>query len=154
MTEITITRSRKKSRAKPNNGRSKVKAGAIEDSGEARSRRLLEAVLALRDGDFSVRLPVGWSGTDGQIAAAFNEALMHQDRIAREVTRLSVAVGKEGRLKQRMSVPGAIGGGGGDVDALKTLLGDLWRPLTHVARTIWAVAQGDICPTLRAEGGG
>src|SRR5215467_14795831 len=98
MTETTIARSLKKSRsAAPNNGRSKLKAGVSEESAEMRSLQLLEAVRALRDGDFSVRLPVGWVGTDGQLAEAFNQALAHQERITREVTRLSVAVGKEGR---------------------------------------------------------
>ena len=76
-------------------------------SGEARLRTILAAIMAFRDGDFSVRLPTDWAGTDGRIAEAFNQAIAHEDRIAREVTRLSVTVGKEGRLKQRMSVPGA-----------------------------------------------
>jgi PAS domain S-box-containing protein len=98
MTETTIARSLKKSRSATfNNGKSKLKAGVPEDSAEMRSLQLLEAVRALRDGDFSVRLPVGWVGTDGQLAEAFNQALAHQERITREVTRLSVAVGKEGR---------------------------------------------------------
>jgi HAMP domain-containing protein/signal transduction histidine kinase/DNA-binding response OmpR family regulator len=109
------------------------------------------AVRALRDGDFSVRLPLGWDGTDGQIAEAFNEALAHQDRIAREVTRLSVAVGKEGRLKQRMSVPGAVGGWAANVDSLNTLLDDLVRPTTDVARTIGAVAKGDLGQSMELE---
>src|SRR5687767_12240087 len=112
MTERTITRSRKKSPiATFDNGKSpRLKNGPFEESEEARSLQLLEAVRALRDGDFSARLPAGWAGTDGRIAEAFNQALAHQDRITREVARLSQAVGKEGRLKQRMSVPGAIGG--------------------------------------------
>src|ERR1700681_67418 len=153
MTETTITRSRKKSpTATLNNGKSsRVKAGSSEESGEARSLQLLQAARALRDGDFSVRLPVGWAGTDGRIAEAFNQALSHQDRIAREVTRLSVAVGKEGRLKQRMSVPGAVGEWAEKVDSLNTLLDDLVRPTTDVARTIGAVAKGDLGQSMELE---
>src|SRR5215472_2735408 len=155
MTETTIARSLKKSRsAAPDNGRSKLKAGVPEESAEMRSLQLLEAVRALRDGDFSVRLPAGWAGTDGQLAEAFNQALAHQDRIAREITRLSVAVGKEGRLKQRMSVPGAIGGWALNVDSLNTLLDDLVRPTTDVARTIGAVAKGDLGQSMELEADG
>jgi HAMP domain-containing protein/signal transduction histidine kinase/DNA-binding response OmpR family regulator len=150
MTETTITRSRKKST--PANGKSsRLKAGSFAETGEVRSLQLLEAVRALRDGDFSVRLPVGWAGTDGRIAEAFNQALSHQDRIAREVTRVSVAVGKEGRLKQRMSVPGAIGGWAANVNSLNTLLDDLVRPTTDVARTIGAVAKGDLGQSMDLE---
>ena len=93
----------------------------------------------------------GGEDTDGQIAEAFNQALAHQDRITREVTRLSVAVGKEGRLKQRMSVPGAIGGWAANVDSLNTLLDDLVRPTTDVARTIGAVAKGDLGQSMELE---
>src|ERR1044071_1816295 len=75
-----------------------------ESAAEARSRQLIAAMVAFRDGDFSVRLPADWAGTDGRIAEAFNQALAHEERISREVLRLSVSVGKEGRLKQRMSV--------------------------------------------------
>jgi HAMP domain-containing protein/CheY-like chemotaxis protein/signal transduction histidine kinase len=153
MTATTLTRSRKKSPAGMlNNGKSsKSKVRSLEESGEDRSLQLLKAVRALRDGDFSARLPVRWAGREGQIAEAFNQALAHQDRIAREVTRLSVAVGKEGRLKQRMSVPGAIGGWAANVDALNTLLDDLVRPTTDVARTIGAVAKGDLGQSMELE---
>ena len=151
MAETTVARSRKKpSSALLTNGKSR-KAGFIDAAAAARSLQLLEAVRALRDGDFSVRLPVGWGDTDGRIAEAFNQALAHQDRITREVTRLSVAVGKEGRLKQRMSVPGAIGGWAANVDSLNTLLDDLVRPTTDVARTIGAVAKGDLGQSMDLE---
>src|SRR5215470_12877979 len=155
MTETTTARVRKKfSSSTFRNGKSKVKAGVFEDSSGTRSLQLLEALRALRDGDFSVRLPVGWAGADGQIAEAFNEALARQDRITREVTRLSMAVGKEGRLKQRMSVPGAIGGWAVNVDSLNTLLDDLVRPTTDVARTIGAVAKGDLGQSMELEADG
>ena len=63
-----------------------------------------------------------------------------------------MAVGKEGRLKQRMSVPGAIGGWAANVDSLNTLLDDLVRPTTDVARTIGAVAKGDLGQSMESGG--
>ena len=125
--------------------------GAKKDVSEARLRRILVAVCGFRDGEFSVRLPADWTGMEGQIAEAFNQAVAHEDRIAREVTRLSVAVGKEGRLLQRMKAPGAVGGWAQKVDSLNTLLDDLVRPTTEVARTIGAVAKGDLVQSMELE---
>jgi HAMP domain-containing protein/signal transduction histidine kinase/CheY-like chemotaxis protein len=118
---------------------------------EHRSRRILAALIALRDGDFSVRLPTEWAGIDGRIAEAFNQAIGHEDRIAREVARLSVTVGKEGRIKQRLSLPGAIGGWAEKIAFLNTLLDDLVRPTAEVARTIGAVAKGDLGQSMELE---
>ncbi|QEL16236.1 hybrid sensor histidine kinase/response regulator [Limnoglobus roseus] len=122
-----------------------------ENSGDARARLILSAIIAFRDGNFSTRLPADWAGTDGRIAEAFNQTIAHEDRIAQEVARLSLTVGKEGRLKQRMSVPGAIGGWASKIDSLNTLLDDLVRPTTDVARTIGAVAKGDLGQSMDLE---
>ena len=137
--------------------RRKTRSGLVADDGpvvepaEVRSRQLLAAMRAFRDGDFSLRLPGDWPGTDGRIAEAFNQTIAHEDRIAREVTRLSETVGKEGRLKQRMSLPGATGGWAAKVDSLNTLLDDLVRPTTDVARAIGAVAKGDLGQSMELE---
>jgi HAMP domain-containing protein/CheY-like chemotaxis protein/signal transduction histidine kinase len=111
---------------------------------EARSRQLLTAMIAFRDGDFSVRLPNDWIGLEGRLAEAFNQALSQEQRISTEVARLSKTVGRDGRLQQRMSVPAAVGGWAATVDLLNTLIDDLVRPTTEIARTIGAVAKGDL----------
>src|SRR4029077_6833375 len=90
-------------------------------------------------------------GIDGQIAAAFNQALSHEDQLSREVERLSRIVGREGRLTQRMSGPGAIGGGAAQADCFNTLLDDLVRPTTEISRTIGAVAKGDLAQSMELE---
>jgi HAMP domain-containing protein len=124
------------------------------DAAELRSRQLLAAIMAFRDGDFSVRLPLDWTGADGRIAEALNQIIASEMNLTSEVKRLSVAVGKEGRLQQRMSVPGAIGGWAQKVDSLNTLLDDLVRPTTEVARTIGAVAKGDLGQSMELEADG
>jgi CheY-like chemotaxis protein len=112
---------------------------------------MLASMLAFRDGNFSVRLPSEWDGIDGQIAAAFNQAISYEDRLSREVERLGRTVGREGRLKQRMSVPAAIGGWAAKVDCFNTLLDDLVRPTTEISRTIGAVARGDLGQSMDLE---
>ncbi|HKD28160.1 MAG TPA: chemotaxis protein, partial [Xanthobacteraceae bacterium] len=98
-----------------------------------------------------MRLPSDWEGIDGQIAAAFNQALSHEERISREMAQLSRTVGREGRLKQRMSVPGATGGWAAKVDGFNTLLDDLVRPTTEISRTIGAVAKGDLGQSMALD---
>src|SRR5258708_35250859 len=70
------------------------------DAADLFSKRLLVALLSLRDGDFTVRLPPDWTGVNGKIADAFNEIAAVSERRARETARVSRAVGKEGKLKQ------------------------------------------------------
>src|SRR5205085_8349429 len=121
------------------------------NAAEARLRQMLSAMTSFRDGDFSVRLPVDWAGTEGRSAEAFNHALAHDERTSREIGRLRASAGKEGRLKQRMSLPGARGGWAGTVDSLNTLIDDLVRPTTEIARTIGAVAKGDLGQSMELE---
>jgi len=111
---------------------------------DRRSRQILAGLVSFRDGDFTVRLPGDWAGTDGRIAEAFNEAIGREGDITKEASRLSATVGKEGRLTQRMNVPGAVGGWADKVDSLNTLIDDLVRPTIDIARTIGAVAKGDL----------
>jgi PAS domain S-box-containing protein len=112
---------------------------------------MLASMLAFRDGNFSVRLPSDWDGIDGQIAAAFNQAISYEDRLSHEVERLGRTVGREGRLKQRMSVPGATAGWAAKVDCFNTLMDDLVRPTTEISRTIGAVARGDLGQSIELE---
>jgi HAMP domain-containing protein/CheY-like chemotaxis protein/signal transduction histidine kinase len=146
----------KKSRAAATRGKGKLVqsapvAGLREDSPDARSRLIVAAIEAFRDGDFTVRLPTHWSQPEAQIAAAFNQTIAQKQRISMEVTRLSATVGKEGRLRQRMSLPGAIGGWAAEVDSINTLIDDLVRPTTEIARTIGAVAKGDLAESMDLE---
>src|SRR3978361_532329 len=98
MSETTIVRDRKKSGSTtPGNGKH-----FGDDPGAIRSRQLLTAMLAFRDGDFSVRLPADWPGSEGRVAEAFNQCVAHESRISREVARLSLTVGKVGRLRHRL----------------------------------------------------
>ncbi|MGA7415404.1 MAG: HAMP domain-containing protein, partial [Bryobacteraceae bacterium] len=156
MTETTIAPSTGKSPGVATNGngdRTDPKARRIsaDKAGEARLRLILGTMVAFRDGDFSVRLPADWTETEGLIAEAFNQVIAQKQRISKEVTRLSETVGKEGRLKQRMTLPGSIGGWAAEADSMNTLIDDLVRPTTESARTIGAVAKGDLGQSMDLE---
>ncbi|WP_345786476.1 HAMP domain-containing protein [Prosthecobacter sp.] len=108
-------------------------------------------MLAFRKGDFTTRLPEGWTGVHGKIADAFNDVLGMSQRRAGEAARVSRVVGKEGRLRQRIVITGMVGGWADEVQALNTLMDDLVRPTTEVTRTIGAVAKGDLGQSMAIE---
>jgi len=124
-------------------------------AGEAEyGQHVLQAMIAFRDGDLSQRLPAGWGGVFGKIADAFNEVAALNDRRVHENRRVCQAVGKEGKLKQRMSVPGAAGAWADEVSQFNTLVEDLVWPTTEVARAIGAVAKGDLGQSMSLEADG
>src|ERR1700722_14341040 len=123
----------------------------LGESSESRSRQILKAFVAFRDGEFAVRLPADWPGIDGRIAETFNQTIAREESITREVRRLSVTVGKEGRLKQRITLPGAVGDWSVMADSINALIDDLVRPTVDVARTIGAVAKGDLSQSMELE---
>src|SRR3984885_9636907 len=132
----------------------KARPGSSAKSSDDQLQMLLGAMTAFRDGDFSRRLPSNWPGIEGRIAEAFNQSIAHEDRISREVARLSVTVGRDGRLRQRMSMPGAIGQWATKIESINTLIDDLVRPTAEIARTIGAVAKGDLGQSMELEADG
>ena len=122
--------------------------GSDEASFEA---ELLRAVLTFRGGDFSTRLPTKWEGLSGRIADAFNEIAAMSERRTRQAAYVARAVGKEGRLQERFATSGFVGGWADELEALNVLLDDLARPTAEVARTIGAVAKGDLGQAIALE---
>ena len=115
------------------------------------SRSLLAAMLRLKEGDFGVRMPSDLTGVDGKIADAFNDIAAVSERRSRETSRVTHSVGKEGKLKQRMTVAGATGGWAAEVNAINTLIDDLVWPTTEVTRAVGAVAKGDLGQSMALE---
>src|SRR5262245_54911006 len=123
----------------------------IREHDEQFANQLLLAMLAFRNGDFSARLPANLTGIEGKIADAFNEVIYVSEHRARETARVSRAVGKEGKLKQRMDVMGARGGWAEEVAAINMLIDDLAWPTTEVTRAVGAVAKGDLAQSMALE---
>ena len=78
---------------------------------EVDSSALLKTLIAFRDGDFSVRMPVDQTGVAGKVADTLNDIFKLSDRMAGEFSRISRAVGKEGKISQRASLGAASAGG-------------------------------------------
>src|SRR3954447_6201274 len=115
------------------------------------STTLLVALTALKKGDFSIRLPIDWSGVAGKIADTFNEVTDRNERMARELERLSRVVGKEGRISQRATLGDVSGSWEESIASVNALIDDLVHPTSETARVIGAVAQGDLSQTMALE---
>ena len=112
---------------------------------------LLTALTALKKGDYSIRLPMEWTGVAGKVADTFNEVAELNERMAKELERLSRVVGKDGRLLQRASLGDVSGFWRDSIDSVNELIGDLVHPTSETARVIGAVAQGDLSQTMALE---
>src|SRR6476659_64732 len=115
------------------------------------SRALLSAMLSFRAGDFAARMPADLVGVEGKIADAFNDVVALSERRAKETARVTRAVGREGKLRQRMTVAGVVGGWSHEVEAINTLIDDLVWPTTEVTRAVGAVAKGDLGQSMALE---
>jgi CheY-like chemotaxis protein/signal transduction histidine kinase/HAMP domain-containing protein len=112
---------------------------------------LLSTLMALKKGDFSVRMPSDWTGVSGKIADTLNDIIETKQKMVETVTEVSRVVGREGHLTQRADVPGVVGGWSTIISSVNTLIDDLVRPTTEMARVIGAVAKGDLSQTMALE---
>ncbi len=120
----------------------------IEDQ---RLQPLLESLRAARQGEFSNRLPALPAGVLSEIHAAFNDMIALNEAMADEMVRIARIVGREGRMTERATLPGAVGSWANSKDSLNSLIEDLARPTTEVARVITAVAEGDLSQKMALE---
>ncbi len=113
---------------------------------------ILQGLQSMKEGDFSARLPVEWTGLAGKIADHFNDIIAANEQMARELQRVGQAVGKEGKSRERIRVLPRHRGSWGDMEtSVNTLIEDLMRPTTEVTRAIAAVAQGNLTQTVRLD---
>src|SRR5258706_11132202 len=129
---------------KSRNGRGRAKHDAVETT------ELLHALQAVRDGDFSVRLPGDRLGLEGKVADTFNEIVAANARMADELSRVGQSVGKEGKTRQRVRL-GRRGAWGQMEDVVNQLIDDLLWPTTEFTRATAAVAQGELQQTAPTE---
>jgi len=132
----------------------KKEAIAPGTDGNARLGLLLEALRAVKKGDFSVRLPTGKNGVMGEISEVFNDVVILNERLANEIIRTSKVVGEEGKLTERVALLEISGAWQVSADSMNSMINNLAQPTIEVARVITAVASGDLSEkmTLELEG--
>ncbi|SCK49496.1 HAMP domain-containing protein [Streptomyces sp. WMMB 322] len=130
----------KSARAKSSRSR---KSGTIEVDA-ASVNRLLQALTAMRDGNFRKRLTVTGDGPMAEIAAVFNEVADQNLHLTGELARVRRVVGREGKLTERLETGTCEGSWAAAIDASNALVEDLVRPVSEVGRVLTAVAEGDL----------
>ncbi len=109
---------------------------------------LLQALQAMRRGDFSVRLAGDQTGLTGKIADIFNDIVAANERMARQLEEVGHVVGREGRTRSRVRF-GLSDGAWSEMEiSVNTLIDDLLWPTAAVTHAIAAVAQGDLLRTV------
>ncbi|MGH8326188.1 MAG: hypothetical protein ACRET2_05440, partial [Steroidobacteraceae bacterium] len=96
--------------------------------GQLDLRELLRALQAVRDGDFSVRLPRDEVGLAGKINDTLNEILALNQHLAAELKRIGQVVGKEGQTQHHIPTSGRGGAWREMEDSVNTLVQDLLWP--------------------------
>jgi len=85
--DVAVSQEKKRVRRRNSNGH--------PEGDESQQAVILQALLSVRNGDFSVRLPVVWTGLTGRIADTFNEIVAANQQMAEELKRLGQTLGKE-----------------------------------------------------------
>ncbi|MFB2922698.1 MULTISPECIES: HAMP domain-containing protein, partial [Aerosakkonema] len=122
-----------------------------DDSDSLDTKELLRTLVAVKKGNFAVRMPIEKTGIAGKIADALNDIIELNERMTKELERISTVVGKEGKITQRASLGSAGGGWAESVNSVNTLITDLVQPTSETARVIRAVANGDLSQTIALE---
>ena len=109
-----------------------------------------EALERVRRGDVKVRLQRR-AGLAGEVVDGLNDVIARQERQLLDLMRISRVVGREGRLTERLDEEGFDGAWADGVRAVNSLIDDLGRPATEIARVIAAVAEGDLSQHMADE---
>src|SRR5207244_13481479 len=97
----------------------------------------LRVLEAAERGDFSARMPTEWPGSAGKVAAAFNSIIEANERLEREIRRLSRQVGNEGPIR-RVASRRSAGAWAATLEAVNDLAEDLARQNAEIAPVISA----------------
>src|SRR5688572_25930526 len=154
------------SRVRDGNGsrtRASVRASANKSDPGGRAKRgsknvdavtpteLLAALRGLESGNFDTTLPEVGDPLMVEIAQTFNRVAAQNDRLCREIGRISRTVGREGKMNDRASVTEVSGGWADIVDSVNALISDLVQPTTEIARVLTSVAEGDLTQKMVLE---
>ncbi|HEY0574214.1 MAG TPA: HAMP domain-containing protein [Pseudonocardia sp.] len=113
-------------------------------------RALVSAIQEVQRGNFGTRLPRG-SGLVGEVSEHFNDLVVLLERRNRELLRISRVVGREGRMLERLDEDAVDGAWTEAAHAVNSLIDDLARPTSEIARVLVAVAEGDLSEHMALE---
>jgi HAMP domain-containing protein/signal transduction histidine kinase/CheY-like chemotaxis protein len=109
------------------------------------THELLRALSEVRNGNFSVRMPIDKSGIAGKICDILNDIITLNEILVEELTVARNTIGKQGRLNHRVVLPRyARGSWSAGADSINSLISDLVYPTIEIAHVISSVAKGNL----------
>ena len=106
---------------------------------------LLQVLNQVRNGNFSVRMPVNGIGINGKVCDTLNEIISLNDILVQELNHARNNIGIQGRLNHRVELPRSARGSWNDaVDSINSLISDLVHPTIEIAHVIGSVAKGNL----------
>src|SRR5690348_5120477 len=115
---------------------------------------LLRVLTEVKNGNFTVRMPINQVGINGKICDTLNDIISLNEKMIQEFTRAGNTIGKQGKLTQRIEVPAAKGSWSTGVESLNALISDLVHPTIEIAHVISSVAKGNLSQQMPQEIGG
>src|SRR5688500_4293903 len=108
------------------------------------AKQLLSVLTAVKNGDFTARMPSDEAGVPGKVNDTLNDIVELLGDLLGELGRINKVVAKEGKITQRATLKSGRGGWSVAIDQLNEIIGDIVQPTTEVARVIGSVARGDL----------
>jgi signal transduction histidine kinase/HAMP domain-containing protein/ActR/RegA family two-component response regulator len=115
------------------------------------AKTLLTVLALVKEGDFTARMPLDWTGVAGKVADGLNDVIIANQALEAELARVSQVVGKQGKLSQRVVLGGWTQSWAGSVQSVNSLIDDLVRPTIEMQRVIGAVADGDLSKKVSVD---
>jgi len=126
----------------------------LGDTDTVDTRYLLQILTEVKNGNFGVRMPIDQTGLSGKICDTLNDIISLNQQMMLEFTRAGNTIGKQGKLTQRIEVPGLKGAWSTGIDSLNNLVSDLVHPTIQIAHVISSVAKGNLSEEMPLEIGG
>ena len=149
--KIKVLRGKSQKRAKQNGHDAEL---MDQLSGHLDLKQLLNTLTEVRNGNFSVRMPIDKVGLSGKICDVLNDIFSLNERMMEEFTKAGNTIGKQGKLTQRIELPYARGAWSTGIESLNTLISDLVHPTIEIAHVISSVAKGNLTQEMPEEIGG
>lgn len=112
---------------------------------------LLNVIARVKEGDFSARMPLDWTGVPGKVADGLNDIFIANQLLERELARVSDLVGTQGRLSQRAALVGQTQIWSESIGSVNKLIEALAGPIEGMQDVIGAVAVGGLSKRVSAD---
>src|SRR4030095_475052 len=81
-----------------------METGMEQPFGLVDAKELHRVLTEVKNGNFSVRMPIDQEGVGGKICDTLNEIISLNEKMMQEFTKAGSTIGKQGKLMQRIEV--------------------------------------------------